>query len=129
MKRALLLTLCCILLLAVAMPVGAYTEVPFWYSTTLPLVGWKTIASGTKSVSANAYMYNDVDDSDVEYTGFAQVQVGGTWSAVTAEQIYYPNTTYRTYYQANPTAGTSVRLRAEGIGLLSQTVCGWIDFG
>lgn len=127
MKKVIALLLCGVLLLAISSSASAVIAV--WYETYLPTIGEKTVTQQTRESSSVGHATNEVGASDIQYVGWLQAQISGSWVTVSDKYTLSPyDTKDMDYTDAIPTQGTMVRLRTKPNGISAfQTICGWFD--
>ena len=82
------------------------------YSTTLPAILHKDIASGSKTLGANTYGINR-NDSTTDYTCWLDAYMNGSWVLVSNNSWVPKGSTNMNYTNTSITTGTPMRLRAQ----------------
>ena len=123
-----------IMLLVAAFSVFVLTSVAmaattYYYDTTLPTVGHKTVVEGKKENTIN-YATNSMGNCESAYYGWIDYKHDNSWIDCTEDYTCYANSTVLIYYSdAIPNVGTTVRLRTKAYSLLGgQRIVGRITF-
>ena len=123
-----------IMLLVAAFSVFVLTSVAmaattYYYDTTLPTFGHKTVVEGRKE-NTISYATNSMGNCESAYYGWIDYEHNNSWINCTEDYTCYANTTVLMYYSdAVPNTDSNVRLRTKAFSFLGgQRIVGRITF-